>query len=167
MSDELLAERLRPLTFLIGTWRGEGVGGHPGIESFPFTQEIEFRVHGEEWLRYSSRLRPVAGELSDIALGNETGFWRPGEPGELEVSIAHASGVLELGVGSLAGARIELSSDVVVHGASAPEVTALHRLYGIVAGKLMYAVDMAAAGQPLSPHLSAELERVPGTGWTG
>ncbi|HEY9473671.1 MAG TPA: heme-binding beta-barrel domain-containing protein, partial [Mycobacteriales bacterium] len=45
---------------------------------------------------------------------------------------------------------------------TAKDVTANHRLYGIVEGMLLYAVDMAAVGQPMRPHLSARLSRVGG-----
>ena len=51
---------------------------------------------------------------------------------------------------------------MVARTATAKEVTGNHRLYGIVDGALLYAVDMAAVGQPLQPHLSARLERVGG-----
>ena len=44
--------------------------------------------------------------------------------------------------------------------ASAKEVTAGHRLYGLVGDDLAYAYDMAAVGQGLQPHLSAQLKRV-------
>ena len=46
---------------------------------------------------------------------------------------------------------------------TAKEVTALHRLYGIVEDTdLAYAIDLAAVGQPLQPHLSARLSPVEG-----
>jgi hypothetical protein len=53
-----------------------------------------------------------------------------------------------------------MSTDVVARTASAKEVTAGHRLYGLVDGDLLYAYDMAAVGQPLGPHLSARLKKV-------
>src|SRR6266571_2583219 len=42
---------------------------------------------------------------------------------------------------------------------SAKEVTAGRRLYGLIGADLGYAYDMAAVGQPLQAHLSAQLKR--------
>jgi THAP4-like, heme-binding beta-barrel domain len=47
-----------------------------------------------------------------------------------------------------------------VRTASAQEVTAGRRLYGLIGLDLGYAYDMAAVGQPLQSHLSAQLKRV-------
>ncbi|MBA3620530.1 MAG: FABP family protein, partial [Acidothermales bacterium] len=58
------------------------------------------------------------------------------------------------------GARVELVTDVVARTRTAKEVTAGHRLYGLVDGDLLWAYDMAAQGQPLQSHLSARLEAV-------
>ena len=51
---------------------------------------------------------------------------------------------------------------MVARTATAKEVTAGHRLYGLVGPDqdLAYAYDMAAVGQELQPHLSAQLKRV-------
>jgi hypothetical protein len=49
-----------------------------------------------------------------------------------------------------------------VRTADSKDVRAGKRLYGIVDGALLYAVDLAAVGQPLQSHLSARLERVAG-----
>lgn len=152
---------LRPVAFLVGTWRGEGVGGYPTIESFRYGQEIVLGHAGKPMLSYRSR----TWALDDgRPLAMESGFWRPQPDGGIEVVLAHATGFVEVSVGTVDGPKIELISDVVARTASAKEVSAVHRLYGIVAGKLMYAIDLAAVGQDLQPHLSAELERAPGTG---
>jgi hypothetical protein len=50
----------------------------------------------------------------------------------------------------------------VVRTSTAKEVSSGHRLYGIVDRALLYAYDMAAVGQPPTPHLSARLERTGG-----
>lgn len=149
---------LEPLAFLLGTWRGEGVGGYPTIErDFRYGQEITFSHVGKPFLSYSSRSwSPDDGR----PLGTETGFWRAQPEGKVEVLLAHPTGIVEVYIGEVSGTRIELRTDVVARTESAKEVKAGHRLYGIVeSGDLAYAYDMAAVGQPLQPHLSARLQR--------
>jgi hypothetical protein len=156
-----LHEALAPVAFLIGTWRGVGVGGYPTIDSFRYGQEVVFAHAGKPVLSYTSRswLLDDAGAVMRPA-AFESGFWRVTDAG-LEVVLAHASGLAEIWVGEVAGTRIELSTDLVARTASAKEVTAGHRLYGLVDGDLLYAYDMAAVGQPLQSHLSAKLRRTP------
>lgn len=146
-----------PLEFLLGTWVGEGVGGYPTIDDFPFRQEIVFTHTGQPWLSYASHTwatddgRPLA---------TETGFWRPRPESNLEVLFAHPTGVVEVYVGQVTGKKIELSTDLVARTESAKEVTAGHRLYGMIDDdELAYAYDMAALGHELQPHLSARLRR--------
>ena len=149
---------LLPLAFLLGTWRGEGVGGYPTIGDFRYGEEVTFSHAGKPVLHYTQRTWLLdSGEPSHA----ESGYWRPQPDGSLEVVMAHPTGVAEIYVGSVTGTKIELTTDIVVRTASAKEVTGLTRLIGLVEGKLMYAVDMAAAGQALQAHLSATLERVP------
>ena len=47
MSD--LPELVQPFAWLIGTWRGDGVGGYPTIEGgdFPYREEITFDCPGK------------------------------------------------------------------------------------------------------------------------
>jgi hypothetical protein len=150
---------------LVGTWRGTGKGGYPTIEDFDYGQQVVFAHDGRGFLRYESRawiLSPSGEPVRPSA--REVGWWRPGAtPDELEMLVAHPTGIVEVYVGRATGpVRWELSTDVIARTATAKEVTANHRLYGIVDGALLYAVDMAAMGQPLQPHLSARLERVGG-----
>jgi hypothetical protein len=160
-NDQPLHESLEPWAFLLGTWRGVGVGGYPTIESFRFGQEIVFSHRGQPSLTYTS----TSWVIDDVGLvieasAAESGFWRRSDSGEIEVVLAHASGLAEVWFGDLAFGRIELSTDVVARTATAWEVTAGHRLYGLVEGDLLYAYDIATAGQPLTSHLSARLRRV-------
>jgi len=147
---------LAPLAFLLGTWSGEGVGGYPTIEDFGFGQELTFSHYGKPLLEYTSR----SWSLEDgRPMARESGWWRPGADGAVELVLAHPMGVVEVWLGTVAGTRVELSTDVVARTPSAKEVTAGRRLYGLVGDELMWAYDMAAVGQPLQPHLSARLRR--------
>jgi hypothetical protein len=153
---------LAPLSFLLGRWEGAGVGGYPTIESFRFGQEISFSHNGKPFLIYASRswLLDEDGNLVR-PLATETGYWRPQPGGQLELILAHPTGIAEIYVGEVTGTKIELRTDVVARTTSAKEVTAGHRLYGLVGPDLDlgWAYDMAAVGQPLQPHLSAQLKR--------
>jgi THAP4-like, heme-binding beta-barrel domain len=151
-----------PLAWMLGTWEGVGVGGYPTIEDFQFGQEIEFSHNGKPFLAYTSRTwRLGAGGKPTEPLATETGFWRPRPNNELEVVLAHPTGIAEIWLGEIDGAKIEMRTDVVARTASAKEYTAGHRLYGLVDGDLLWAYDMAAMGQPLQSHISARLKRVP------
>ena len=154
---------IAPLSFLLGRWEGAGVMGYPTIESRNYGEEISFSHNGKPFLIYTSRtwlLEPDGsiGRLSHM----EVGFWRPQPDNGVEVLIVHPTGVSEIYIGTISGTKIEMATDAVVRTASAKEVTAGKRLYGLVGGDLAYAFDMAAMGQPLQPHLSAQLKRVSG-----
>jgi hypothetical protein len=160
LSADLPAE-LVPLAWLIGRWEGAGVGGYPTIDSFNFGQEVTFGHIGKPFLTYVSRSWLLDDEGNQVRpLATESGYWRPRPDGELEVVLAHPTGYAEIWVGTVAGAKIELSTDVVVRTASAKEYTGGTRLYGLVEGELLWAMDMAAVDQPLQSHLSARLKRV-------
>ncbi len=152
---------LVPLRFLLGRWEGAGVGGYPTIESFHFGQELTFSHNGKPFLIYSSRTWLLdADGVPGRPLAMEAGFWRPQPGSELEVLLAHPTGITEIYLGEVTGTKIEMSTDMVARTASAKEVTAGHRLYGLVGADLAWAYDMAAVGEPLQPHLSAQLKQV-------
>jgi hypothetical protein len=152
---------LVPLAWLVGRWEGAGVGGYPTVESFRFGQEIEFSHDGRPFLTYTSRswLLGDDGELVR-PLASETGYWRPQPDLRLEVLLAHPTGYAEVWTGSVDGYKVELTTDVVARTETAKDYSAGSRLYGHRDGDLLWAFDMAAMGQPLQPHLSAQLKRV-------
>ncbi|MDC5697300.1 FABP family protein [Intrasporangium calvum] len=160
--DQDLPEPLRPLAWLIGRWEGAGVLGYPTIESAHFGQEIEVTHDGRSFLKWESRawiLDSATGERVRPA-AVESGFWRPLPDGEVELLLAHPTGILELYYGTMEPARIQLKTDGVLRSPGAKEYNAATRMYGLVESKLMWAMDMAAVGQQLQSHLSATLTRV-------
>ncbi|MQA05103.1 MAG: DUF1794 domain-containing protein [Streptosporangiales bacterium] len=148
-----------PLAFLLGTWRGTGVGGYPTLEQdFTFVQQVTFGHVGKPFLSYESRswLTDENGEPTRPG-AMEYGFWRPVGSGQLELVLSHPTGVAEIWYGEITGTKIELATDAVARTSTAKEVTGGKRLYGLVEGDLAYAYDLAAVGQPLQAHLSARL----------
>jgi THAP4-like, heme-binding beta-barrel domain len=161
-----LHEQCLGLLPLIGVWRGTGEVVYPTIDGpMTYGQQLVFAHDGRPFLSYEARawlLGPDGEVLRPAA--RETGFWRPQADGELEVLISHATGVMEIFYGRARNLTSwELATDAVVRTASAKEVTAGHRLYGLVdGGDLAYVDERQMVGQPMQPHLSARLNRIAG-----
>ena len=157
-----MAPQIVPVSWLLGSWRGLGVGGYPKVEEFRFSQELTLtELPGKPFVHHLSRSWLLDDDGTEVRpLAQETGYWRPEADGTLELLLAHPTGYSEIYLGRATGAKIELQTDVVACTETAKPYTAGHRLYGLVEGKLLWAYDMAAMDQPLQPHLSATLERV-------
>ncbi len=158
---------LVPLSWLLGVWVGAGVVGYPSMEKdLQFGQEVEFRHDGRPFLSYTSRTWLLDDEGNQVRQSaTETGFWRPAGPAEaggtaLEVLLSHPTGITEIYYGAVDGPRVTLATDLVARTATAKEYTAATRLYGLVEGDLMWVMDMAAVGHPLTSDASARLKRV-------
>ena len=153
----------------VGAWRGRGQGGYPGVEDFNFAQEIIISHDGRPFLYYQSRAWILDDDSKPIRpASREIGWWRPvtDDQGratdDMEATMTTPTGIMELYLGRVTGTRLEMEADAIVRSPTAKEVTAGHRLFGIVEGALLYAQEMAAQGRPLEPHLSARLIRVGG-----
>jgi hypothetical protein len=150
---------VEPIAFLVGTWRGEGHGEYPTIASFDYGEEVRFgAVPGKPFLTYQQRTWALEDQRP---LHVETGYWRPKPEGRLEVVLAHPTGISEIEEGTLAGTVIDLSATAIGLAATAKEVKGLSRRFELVGPDVLrYEVHLAAAGQPLQGHLTAELRRV-------
>ena len=106
-----------PVAWLLGTWRGNGHGDYPTIETFQFGQELIFTHDGRPFFHYMSRAWIVDedGEnVRDAAM--ETGFLRCPEPGKVELLLAHNIGFAEIWYGAAEGGKLELhTAGVVLH----------------------------------------------------
>lgn len=164
---------LVPLSWLLGRWEGEGVVDYPTLDKpQTFVQEVQFSHDGRDFLYYSSRAKLLGEDGSaDTLFHSEMGFWRvlvaedPFEdakraPGvDVEVTLAHPEGVVEIYTGRATGARVDLEAGPIGRGAGAVEYEAAKRMYGHVRGHLMWVVDLAAAGHPLASYASARLSK--------
>jgi hypothetical protein len=151
---------------LLGEWHGEGVlaGGLAGDAAGDrrFGQWARFAHDGRDFLAYESRTWLIGddGRPAGPAV-RESGFWRPRGQDDVELLVTSPDGLVELYVGTARTTTSwELTSDVLARTPDAPETTRAVRLYGIVEGALMYAIDRAGADTPLRPTMSARLERL-------
>lgn len=158
-----LPPELVTVTWLRGTWEGLGVGNSAEGE-YQFGQRIVFECDGRAFLSYDSRVWRLDDSGNPTGPdARESGFWRPARDGSVEAVITSASGVAEIYLGQVDGARIELATDVVTRTSSAEPYSAGRRLYGHVEGDLLYAHDAALGDDGLSPLRSARLARTDGS----
>lgn len=156
-----VAHELLSVLPLLGEWHGEGVLVGPDGDQ-RFGQWVRFAHDGRDFLAYESRTWQIT---DDGAVGapdvRESGFWRPRGDDEVELLVAHPEGLVEIYVGAARTTTSwELTSDVLARTPDHPDLTKAVRLYGVVEGALMYAVDRAGPDGQLRPVMSARLERI-------
>ncbi len=148
---------LASLEFLIGTWRGSGRGEYPTIESFTYTEEVEFgTIPGKPFLTYRQRTKGADGK----PLHSESGYVRPAPHSTAELVIAQPTGVTEIHTGPVDGTTIAFEAAAVGLSPTAKEVRAVRRSLSVDGDGLHYVLDMAAVGQELQFHLEATLHKV-------
>lgn len=156
-----LPSSLAPLAWLVGRWEGAGVVGYPTMESSNFGQELTVSHDGRAFLYWHSRtwLLDDAGAFVKASAA-ESGFLRPVPGDEVELLLTHPTGIVEMYYGTASPARMELRTDSVMRSPHTKAYDAATRLYGLVESDLMWVMDMAAMGHPLTSHVSAQLKRV-------
>jgi hypothetical protein len=150
---------------LLGEWHGQGVlrsvvaGSDADLR---FGQWVRFSHDGRGFLAYDSRTWRLTDDGAvDGPDVREAGFWRPRGEDDVELLVTSPDGVVEIYVGrARTTTSWELTSDVLARTPDAPPVERSARLYGIVDGDLLYAVDRAGPGEELRPTMSARLERI-------
>jgi len=158
-----IADALLALLPLVGRWRGTGQGivARTGAQ-FRYGQQIVFRHDGRPFLAYEARswlLDEQGGVLRQA--WRESGFWRPGAgPDDVEVVLVSNTGQALVFAGEAGDERWELATVSAEHAPTAKDVDGERRLYAVRDGRLMYATELAPAGEPYAPHLNAVLERL-------
>lgn len=160
-----VAHELLSLLPLLGEWHGEGVlsGAAAGAATDQrFGQWLRFSHDGRGFLVYESRTWRLTDEGEPGGPGvRESGFWRPRGEDDVELLVTTPDGMVEIYLGrARTTTSWELTSDVIARTPDAPAVDRAGRLYGIVDGALMYALDRAGPDEPLRPTMSARLERI-------
>ncbi|MCW4464272.1 FABP family protein [Glutamicibacter sp. MNS18] len=143
---------------LIGTWRGEGVGQYPTIDSFSYTEEVTFTDAGKPFLHYLQRTWSPAG----APMHTETGYLRVVEGTRVEFVLAQPTGQTELAEGSLVSSADGftcLLASRIVNSASAKQVDATRRRLELAGDILTTHFAMAAVGVPLTHHLASVMHR--------
>lgn len=147
---------IQPLAFLVGTWEGAGAGEYPTIEPFTYWERITFTPGPDKpFLSYSQVTKDGS---TGLPLHAESGYVRSPN-GRVEWVIAQPTGLAEVLEGDLDGTSFALEGFIRMTG-TATEVDSTERRVEVDGDVLRYRLAMAAVGQPMTHHLSAELRRV-------
>jgi hypothetical protein len=160
-----VSEEILSILPLLGEWHGEGVlsgAAAASGEDSRFGQWIRFSHDGRGFLAYESRTWRLTDDGAITGPdARESGFWRPRGQDDVELLVTSPEGLVELYVGTARTTTSwELTTDVLARTPDAPDVSRAVRLYGIVDGALLYAIDRAGADDHLRPLMSARLERI-------
>lgn len=156
-----VSQELLSLLPLLGEWHGEGqAAGIAGDHRFG--QWIRFSHDGRGFLAYESRSWRLTDDGAIVGPHiRESGFWRPRGRDDVELLVASPEGLVELYVGrARTTTSWELATDALARTPDSPDVSRAVRLYGIVEGALMYAIDRAGPDELPKPWMSARLERL-------
>ncbi|KAL8205587.1 hypothetical protein R6Q57_009138 [Mikania cordata] len=148
---------IEPLSYLIGTWRGEGEGGFPTISSFIYGEQLSFTHPGNKpVIAYSQKTWKLnSGE----PMHAESGYWRPKPDGTIEVVIAQSTGLVEIQKGTYDAQKkvVKLQSELVGNASKVKEIT---REFTLINEELSYVVEMSTNLNDLQPHLKASLKKL-------
>ncbi|XP_068657590.1 peroxynitrite isomerase Rv2717c [Aristolochia californica] len=145
-----------PLSYLLGTWRGQGEGCFPTINHFKYGEEITFSHSGKPVIAYTSKTwKSASGE----PMHAESGYWRPKNDGSIEVVVAQSTGLVEVQKGTFDAEHrvVKLQSELVGNASKVKEIS---RVFEMVNGELSYVVQMATNLNHLQPHLKALLRKL-------
>jgi hypothetical protein len=148
---------VKPLAFLLGTWRGEGEGDYPTIKPFRYREEIRFSHNGKPFLIYSQRTEAMEGGQPMHA---EAGYLRAVGEGRVEFVIAQPIGYAEISLGHVIGNRVEVHCPNVARTPTAKPVTSIARTFWLEDDGLQYETRMGMEGVPEVRHLRASFRRV-------
>ncbi|KAL7591068.1 peroxynitrite isomerase Rv2717c [Lactuca sativa] len=155
--ERVVHPAIEPLSYLLGTWRGEGEGGFPTISSFAYGEELNFTHPGNKpVIAYSQKTWKLS---SGEPMHAESGYWRPKPDGTIEVVIAQSTGLVELQKGTYDAEKkvVKLQSELVGNASKVKEIS---RVFTMVDEELSYVVGMATSLTTHQPHLKASLKKI-------
>lgn len=178
---------IAPLAWFLGNWRGWGMRTVADGDDTPVIEEIRADICGTQMRMTTTIYHATATReidpLWDAATGlafveqgellrEETLYVRllpgsgvlppPGEyePRELVASGSQSDGYAVLWAGRSVGPRVQIVSDAIATAAEADEYARFSRMYGLVAGELMWAQERTGHDGEEHVELSGRLMRV-------
>lgn len=163
MAFELIEDlhpSLHRLMWLVGNWHGNGKIAYLGQTEVNFEQDVMFRHDGREFLHYVSQSWVTDAEGTRVSPGElETGFLFARTDDNIELLISTHDGYGHSLDGRVDGPRMQFNTKWQARPETNDEYTE-QRMYGLVDGDLMYAVDRQTPNTPMQSYSWGQLKRV-------
>jgi THAP domain-containing protein 4 len=151
----------KTVSFLIGTWKGEGVGIYPTIKTFEYEEELTFTpLPGKPILFF---VQKTWKKDDKTPLHAESGYIRVPKENLVEMVNSQPTGVAEVYQGNVKEQTITLDSKSITRTemTKSPHVLQTKRVMTVVNDQLDYLFDMSTTtNEKLENHLKASLKKV-------
>ena len=147
---------LEQLSWLLGSWVGEGEGLWAG--GFEFEDSLTFSSDGRPLIEFRQATRSKEGAVSH----GEVGYLLLKDGGAVEMTIAEPSGITETLSGSVTGDGVSLRSVEIGHTPSSKPVTSTARRFSRQGDELVVEVEIGMNGEELTAHTRSVLRRAGG-----
>jgi len=147
--------------FLIGTWRGEGVGKYPTIEIFEYEEELTFVALPKKPILFYTQKTWKKSDKTPLHV--ESGYIRIPKDNIVELVNSQPTGMTEVLEGFVKDKEITLESTNISRCSFAkqPHVLKTKRIFSLKNEKLEEIVEMSTTNtEKLQNHLTAILTKV-------
>ncbi|RDD39237.1 UPF0678 fatty acid-binding protein-like protein [Trichoplax sp. H2] len=159
MADKChLHESLQDVSWLLGTWSGQGDGIYPNIKSFSYKEEIKFSHVGQPNLQFQSSSWHLT---NNTPMHFESGFWFF-DRNHVKAAIAHNLGVCDIMEGEMTNNQITVTTTDITRKSDSkpPKVTKVQKIYKLLEdGDLEYIMLMETEQYPLQEHLRSRFKK--------
>ncbi|RNC84417.1 MAG: DUF1794 domain-containing protein [Balneola sp.] len=169
---EVLKNPIEPLTWVLGSWKGQGNGGFPTLSPFEYMDHIHFKVIEEafetEPLIHFEEIAWVIESTRTTFKHWETGYFKPAPDGRIQLYICHNTGRIEITYGSYLeldlekrSFELEFESNFIRNDEGTIATMASKRVLIYDGKKLKYNLEMSTSDvSSLSSHLTSVLKSV-------
>ena len=164
-------EVLKPLTLLLGTWKGKGRGSFPTVEDFEYEDQLLFRVfdgafESEPLIHFEERAWTIE-DGTQVFKHSETGYFKPTNDGRIRFYVCHNTGRIEVFFGSCdqldletQSFKIAFKSETVLNDEGIKTVQSSNRVLELKNDQLTIEMSMSTEDvEESTRHLWVELER--------
>ena len=163
---------IEPISWLKGKWQGHGNGGFPTMDTFEFTDQMDFRIlpeafNKEPLIRFDEIAWLIKNGNHDF-MHWETGFFKPLSNGSIQFYVSHNTGRMEVTIGKFTSIDIKSKSFEIIfesifmrNDAGLKKAICSKRTIKLKNEKLTYSLGMSTDDLPqITNHLKVILKRV-------